>query len=67
MRYILDQKDNSILSIIQNLFGFGKVTRRPKTDGVYRYTVTGFKAMNDVISYYKVFPLYTKKSHSFDK
>ena len=53
MRYLLDQKDSSILLIIRNLFGFGKVTLRSKTDGVYRYTVTGFKSMNDVISYFK--------------
>ena len=67
MRYLLDQKDSSILLIIRNLFGFGKVTLRSKTDGVYRYTVTGFKSMNDVISYFKVFPLLTKKAHSFEK
>jgi hypothetical protein len=67
MRYLLDQKDNSILLVIQNLFGFGKVTLRSKTDGVYRYTVTGFKSMNYVISYFKAFPLLTKKARSFDK
>jgi hypothetical protein len=67
MRYLLDQKDNSILLVIQNIFGFGKVTLRSKTDGVYRYTATGFKSMNDVISYFKVFPLLTKKAQSFDK
>ena len=67
MRYILDQKDDKILFIIQNLFGFGKVTLRSKTNGVYRYTVTGFKCMNDVISYFKIFPLLTKKAQSFDK
>lgn len=67
MRYILDQKDSSILEVIRNLFGFGKVTLRSKTDGVYRYTVTGFKSMNDVISYFKAFTLLTKKGQSFDK
>lgn len=70
MRYLLDQKDNSILLVIQNIFGFGKVTLRSKTDGVYRYTATGrraSKSMNDVISYFKVFPLLTKKAQSFDK
>lgn len=66
MRYILDQKDSAILQIVQNLFGFGKVTLRSKTD-VYRYTVTGFKSMNDIISYFKEFPLLTKKGQSFDK
>jgi hypothetical protein len=67
MRYLLDQKDSTILLIIRNLFGFGKVTLRSKTDGVYRYTATGFRSMNDVISYFKVFPLLTKKAHSFEK
>jgi len=71
MRYLLDQKDSAILHTIQDLFGFGKVTirglRPPKTDGVYRYTATGFKSMKDVISYFKVFPLLTKKALSFDK
>ena len=73
MCYILDQKDSSILEIIRNLFGFGKVTLRSQTLspggglGVYRYTATGFKSMNDVISYFKLFPLLTNKARSFDK
>ena len=67
MRYLLDQKDSTILLIIRNLFGFGKITLRSKTDGVYRYTATGFKYMKDVISYFKEFPLLTKKAHSFEK
>lgn len=67
MRYLLDQKDSAILLTIRNLFGFGKVTLRSNTNGVYRYTVTGFKSMNDVISYFKAFPLLTKKAQSFDK
>lgn len=67
MRYILDQKDISILMVINNLFGFGKVTLRSKTEGVYRYTVTGFKSMNYLISYFKLYPLLTKKGKSFDK
>ena len=67
MRFLLDQKDSSILNIIRDLFGFGKVTIRSQTDDVYRYTATGFKSMNDVISYFKEFPLYTKKALSFNK
>ena len=67
MRYILDQKDSNILTIIRNLFGFGKVTFRNRTNGVYRYTVTGFKSMNSVISYFNRFPLLTKKGLSFEK
>lgn len=67
MRYILDQKDKYILEVIQNLFGFGKVTLRAKTDEVYRYTATGFKTINHVIFYFKTFPLLTKKAQSLEK
>jgi len=67
MRFILDQKDEVILNTIRDLFGFGKVSLRSKTDGVYRYTATGFKCMNDVLSYFKLFPLLTKKALSYNK
>ena len=67
MRYILDQKDSIILNKIYELFGFGKVTLRSRTDNVYRYTATGFKTLNDVIRYFKLFPLQTKKAISFEK
>ena len=67
MRYLLDQKDNLILNKICELFEFGKVTLRSGTDNVYRYTATGFKPLNDVISYFKLFPLHTKKAISFEK
>ncbi len=67
MRYILDQKDSVILNKVYELFGFGKVTLRSGTLGVYRYTATGFKALNDVIAYFKIFPLQTKKTFSFEK
>ncbi len=67
LRYILDQKDEIILNKIKNLFNLGKVTYRSNTDNVYRYTITGFKSMNKVISYFNLYPLYTKKSISFNK
>jgi LAGLIDADG endonuclease len=67
MRFILDQKDEVILNIIKDLLGFGKVTLRSKTKGVYRYTATGFKSMNDIISYFNLFPLLTKKAISYNK
>ena len=67
MRYILDQKDSIILNKIYELFGFGKVTLRSGTNDVYRYTATGFKALNDVIIYFKLFPLHTKKAISLEK
>lgn len=69
MRYILvhAQKDSVILNKVYELFGFGKVTLRSGTENVYRYTATGFKALNDVIAYFKIFPLQTKKAFSFEK
>ncbi|KAM7182534.1 Homing endonuclease [Rhypophila sp. PSN 637] len=67
MRYILDQKDCDILNKIHDIFGFGKVSLRSGSNNVYRYTVTGFKVLNDVITYFKSFPLQTKKSLSLKK
>lgn len=67
MGYILDQKDSVILNKLCELFGFGKVTLKSGTDNVYRYTVTGFKTLNDVITYFELFPLQTKKALSFEK
>jgi LAGLIDADG endonuclease len=67
MRFILDQKDEAILVIIKDLFGFGKVTFRTKTNNVYRYTATGFKSMNEIISYFNLYPLLTKKALSYNK
>ena len=67
MRYLLDQKDSLILNKICELFGFGKVTLRSGTEDVYRYTATGFKTLQDVLSYFELFPLYTKKTNSFEK
>ena len=65
MRYLLDKKDRLVLDKICKLFGFGKVTLMSGTNKVYRYTVTGFKPLNEVISYFKLFPLQTNKALSF--
>lgn len=67
MHYLLDQKDSLILDKVCGLFGSGKVTLRSGTDNIYRYTATGFKVLNDVISYFKLYPLHTKKAISFEK
>jgi hypothetical protein len=67
MRYLLDQKDNIILNKVYELFGFGKVSLRSGTQDVYRYTATGFKPLNDVVRYFKSFPLRTKKALSFER
>jgi hypothetical protein len=66
MRFILDQKDEAILNIIKDLFGFGKVTLISNTVDTYRYTATGFKNMNDIITYFNKYQLLTKKALSYD-
>ena len=67
MRFLLDQKDYVILSTVQKLFGFGKVTLRLETENVYRYYATGFTRMTTVRMYFSQFPLRTKKSLSLEK
>jgi hypothetical protein len=66
MRFLLDQKDEAILNIIKDLFGFGKVTLRSNTVDTYRYTATGFKNMRDIITYFNKYQLLTKKALSYD-
>ncbi|YP_008475038.1 putative LAGLIDADG endonuclease, partial (mitochondrion) [Candida oxycetoniae] len=66
LRYLLDQKDEIILNKIKNLFSLGKVTLRNNTNGVYRYTITGLKGNYKIISYFNKYPLYTKKSISYN-
>jgi hypothetical protein len=64
---MLDQKDSDILNKVCEIFGFGKVSLRSGTDNVYRFTVTGFNALNNVIAYFNLFPLKTKKDLSFKR
>jgi hypothetical protein len=67
MRFILDQKDNIILTKIRDLFNTGKVSLRSGPKEVYRYTATGYKSINVIKNYFEMFPLYTKKADSFNK
>ena len=67
MRFLLDQKDSIILEKIRDLFNTGKVSIRSGTRGVFRYTVTGYKSINNIKIYFEMFPLYTKKGESLKK
>lgn len=67
IRFLLDQKDNVILEKIKDIFGTGKISNRSGSKGVFRYTITGFKAVKSVINYFELFPLYTKKMNSLKK
>jgi hypothetical protein len=67
MRFLLDQKDSIILAKIRDLFNTGKVSIRSGTTGVFRYTITGYKSINNIKNYFEMFPLYTKKADSLKK
>lgn len=68
LRFLLDQKlRESVLQLIRNLFGFGKVSLRSGTDNVYRLTVNSFKGLVFVRDYFLLYPLRTKKAISFLK
>lgn len=67
MRFLLDHKNKAILIIIRDLFRSGKVTIRSGTKQVYRCTVTDFNSISRIISYFKEFPLYSKKLESLMK
>jgi hypothetical protein len=64
LRFILDQKNEVLLNVVQALFGFGKVTERASSAENFRYTVHGFLNMEILRSYFALFPLLTKKSAS---
>jgi hypothetical protein len=69
-RFILDQKDEQDLLLeISDLFCFGKVRLRNKTNYVYRLEINMNyplrKNFNLVINYFKNYPLKTRKRHDF--
>lgn len=68
LRFILDQKNSQYLLLyIRELFGYGAVSLRNKTNGVYRYYVTSFKGLIPIRNYFLLYPLKSKKNLSFEK
>lgn len=68
LRFILDQKNSQYLLLnIRELFGYGAVSLRSETNGVYRYHVTSFKGLIPIRNYFLLFPLKSKKRLSFEK
>ena len=65
-RFVLDQKDESLLLHIKTLFGFGSVNKTGDP-GVFRYTNGSFKANSVTVDYFVSFPLKTKKQAAFEK
>nr|YP_010470469.1 LAGLIDADG endonuclease [Inonotus hispidus]YP_010691045.1 GIY endonuclease [Phellinus igniarius]UVF37957.1 LAGLIDADG endonuclease [Inonotus hispidus]WBU93146.1 GIY endonuclease [Phellinus igniarius] len=66
LRFVLDQKNaDEILIYIRNLFGFGRVSLRNKTNNVSRYSVNSFRGLKSVHDYFITYPLKTTKAISF--
>lgn len=68
LRFLLDQKlREGVLLLIRNLFGFGKVSLRSRTNNVKRLSIDSFKGLIGVRDYFLLYPLRTKKAISFLK
>ncbi len=65
-RFVIDQKDESVLLHIKTLFGFGSVNKAGDS-GVFRYTNGSIKNNSVTIEYYNLFTLKTKKREAFLK
>lgn len=66
LRFILDQKNaESLLLAVGQLFEFGSVALRSKTNNVYRFTINSFIGLKPVLLYFRKYPLKTKKFTSF--
>lgn len=67
IRFILDQKNEAVLLIVQSLFNTGNVSLRKGTNGVYRYDAKNNLALGVVKDYFTQFPLRTIKGEAFIK
>ena len=68
LRFLIDQKNAQfILLYIRDLFGFGQVNLRNKTNTVYRYHVNTYKGLVSIRDYFISYPLLTNKRESFYK
>ena len=66
LRFFLDQKNaESFLNQIKDLFGYGAVILRGKTENVYRYYSDSFISFKTICDYFNAFPLKTIKVISF--
>lgn len=65
-RFVIDQKEETILLHIKTLFGFGSVCKTGDP-GVFRYVNGSYKANYVTVDYYGLFPLKTKKQAAYLK
>jgi hypothetical protein len=56
VRFLLDQKDRSVLEKVKTLFKTGHVSARLKTNNVFRYEANNTLAQITIIDYFTTFP-----------
>jgi hypothetical protein len=67
IRFLIDQNDQLVLSIINNLFNTGYVSKRSGNLTTFRYTADGYTRLGPILSYFELFPLKTIKHEAFIK
>lgn len=66
IRFVLEQKEESILLHIKNIFGVGNVQKTVDI-GVFRYNIGSFKSNSVTVDYFLAYPLKGKKQSAFLK
>ena len=61
IKFVLEQKDESILLHIKNIFGVGNVNKTGDI-GVFRYNLGSFKSNSVTVNYFLAYPLKGKKN-----
>lgn len=65
-RFVLEQKEESIILHIKNIFGVGNV-QKTADPGVFRYNNGSFKSNSVTVDYFLAYPLKGKKQSAFLK
>ena len=64
LRFVLEQKEESILLHIKNIFGEG-IVQKTADIGIFRFNIGSFKSNSVTIDYFLAFPLKGKKNLLF--
>ena len=67
IRFLIDQNDQFVLTIIKNLLNTGYISKRSGNLTTFRYTADGYTKLDLILSYFKLFPLKTIKYEAFLK
>ena len=66
IRFVLEQKEESIILNIKNIFGVGNV-QTTADPGIFRYNVGSIKSNSVIVDYFLAYPLKGKKLSAFHK